>query len=142
MKLKQSVITLIAGALFGTGLALSGMTDPARVRGFLDVTGSWDPTLVFVMAGALLVFGLGMRLLRKSRAGAGWFGTTLPRVEDEPITWRLIAGSALFGIGWAIGGFCPGPGLANLGALRPEALVFVPAMVLGMLAARFVFRAE
>ena len=142
MKRAQLAVVLAAGALFGVGLAISGMTDPARVRGFLDVAGAWDATLMFVMIGALLTYGLGMFVLRRQRNGAGWFGKKLPRVEDEPINARLIIGSALFGVGWAMGGFCPGPALANLAALRPEALVFVPAMAVGMLIARFAFGAD
>lgn len=142
MKRAQLAVVLAAGALFGVGLAISGMTDPARVRGFLDVTGAWDATLMFVMVGALLTYGLGMLIVRRRRNGAGWFGVKLPRIEDEPINARLIIGSVLFGIGWAMGGLCPGPALANLGALRPEALVFVPSMAVGMLIARFAFGAD
>lgn len=142
MKRSQLALVFGAGGLFGFGLALSGMTDPARVRGFLDVTGAWDPMLVFVMIGALTTYGVGMLLLRRMRNGEGWFGTQLPQIEDEPIRARLIIGSAVFGIGWALGGFCPGPALANLGALRPEALIFVPAMAVGMAIARYAFGAD
>lgn len=142
MKRSQLAIIFAAGLLFGIGLAISGMTDPARVRGFLDVTGAWDPTLLFVMAGALTTYGLGMLIWRRRRNGAGWFGTTLPRAEDEGITAGLIIGSAVFGVGWALGGFCPGPALANLGGLRPEALVFLPAMAIGMLIAHYGFGAD
>lgn len=123
---------LLSGLLCGAGLALSGMANPARVRGFLDITGEWDPTLVFVMAGALSVFGGGMILLRRLRGGAGCFGCRLPAADSGAIRAPLILGAVAFGIGWGLAGFCPGPAIANLGALRAEALVFVPAMALGM----------
>ncbi len=108
--------------LFGAGLAISGMTNPAKVIGFLDVTGNWDPTLAFVMAGAVGVFGLGARLLRG-----------LPAAQSDPVSAPLVAGAVLFGIGWGLSGFCPGPALANLAFLRCEALAFVPAMAIGMI---------
>ena len=136
------VIVGMAGALFGAGLAVSGMTDPARVIGFLDVTGSWDPTLLFVMAGAVLTFGVGLALMRKLRGGQGWFGVRLPTRDSGPVDRPLVIGSLIFGIGWGLAGFCPGPAIANLAALRSEALVFVPAMVVGMLAARVAFRVD
>lgn len=135
---------LIAGSLFGVGLAISGMCDPARVIGFLDVAGDWDPALAFVMGGALGTYALGMFVLRKTRNGAGWFGSRLPRCESDPVNRRLIIGAILFGIGWGLGGFCPGPALANLGALPPrlEALAFVPAMAVGMFLAQRLFGAD
>ena len=132
MKPGKLFLLLMAGALFGSGLAISGMTDPARVIGFLDVFGAWDPALLFVMAGAVGVYGLGMLLLRRIH------GLKLPSAASSPIDRRLVIGAAIFGVGWGLGGFCPGPALANLGALRPEALLFVPAMAIGMfLAQRF-----
>jgi uncharacterized membrane protein YedE/YeeE len=136
------IILLFAGALFGGGLALSGMTDPARVIGFLDVAGDWDPRLMFVMAGALGTYGLGIAVARKKRSGLGWFGNRLPCADKHPINAGLIVGSALFGVGWGLSGFCPGPALANLSAAHSEALVFVPAMALGMLLAQRFFRAD
>jgi len=129
---------LIAGGLFGTGLALSGMTDPARVIGFLDVFGDWDPALLFVMAGAVATYGLGTFALRRF-AGAG---EKLPTTKSEPIDRRLVIGAGIFGVGWGLIGFCPGPALANLGALRIEALIFVLAMVGGMVIAQQVFGAD
>ena len=132
----------VAGALFGAGLALSGMNDPTRVVGFLDVTGTWDPSLVFVMGGAVTTFGLGLIVWRKRTGGRGWFGTMLPGRDHEPVDRRLVVGALIFGIGWGFGGFCPGPGFANLAALRTEALVFVPAMAVGMLLARAGFAAD
>jgi uncharacterized membrane protein YedE/YeeE len=126
-------IILLSGALFGAGLALSGMTDPQRVLDFLDVTGNWDPTLAFVMGSAVCVFAIGWTLLKKR--GVCLFGCKLPDLSADPISKPLILGSALFGIGWGIGGFCPGPALANLGTLRPEAGIFTATMLVGMLLA-------
>jgi Predicted transporter component len=136
------VVILVAGALFGAGLAISGMSNPARVLGFLDLTGAWDPALVFVMAGAVLTFGGGMLFLRSRRRGVGWFGTQLPARDHDPIDRRLIVGALIFGAGWGLAGFCPGPAIANLVALRTDALLFLPAMAVGMLLARFGFHAD
>jgi uncharacterized membrane protein YedE/YeeE len=130
--LPRLILVFIAGGLFGAGLAISGMTDPARVIGFLDVFGKWDPALLFVMAGAVAVYGLGMLTLRHLGRGS----LKLPTAGSSPIERRLVIGAAIFGMGWGWGGFCPGPSLANLGALRVEALVFVPAMAIGMLMAQ------
>lgn len=136
------MVVLLAGFLFGAGLVISGMTDPAKVIGFLDLFGSWDPSLAFVMAGALVTYGGGMVLWRKVSSGRGWFGAMLPIAASDPVNKRLIIGASLFGIGWGISGFCPGPAIASLGALRLEALVFIPTMLIGMLIARFGFRAD
>ncbi|MFT4175791.1 MAG: hypothetical protein QM627_03970 [Luteolibacter sp.] len=135
-------VLLIAGILFGAGLVISGMADPGKVIGFLDLAGNWDPTLAFVMAGALATYGGGMFLWRKISGGRGFFGNSLPSGGNDPVTKRLIAGAVIFGIGWGLSGFCPGPAIVSLGALRLEALVFVPMMLAGMLIARFAFRAE
>ena len=129
MKPAKFVLFLIAGALFGAGLAISGMTDPARVIGFLDVFGRWDPALMMVMVGAVAVYGVGMLILRRCASTR----YILPAAGSSPIDRRLVIGAAIFGVGWGLGGFCPGPALANLGALRVEALVFVPMMAIGML---------
>ena len=128
MKPVKLILVLIAGALFGIGLAISGMTDPARVIGFLDVFGNWDPALMFVMAGAVAVYALGMFVFRQSA-----IRTSLPSTRSSPIDRQLVIGAAIFGVGWGLGGFCPGPALANLSALRVQALVFVPMMAIGML---------
>lgn len=135
---------LIAGVLFGAGLAISGMTDPARVIGFLDVFGKWDPALVFVMAGAVGTYGIGRFAMRKAashRDALQEFGKP-PAARAEPIDRRLVIGAGIFGVGWGLSGFCPGPALANLGALRIEALVFVPAMAIGMVVAQQIFGAD
>jgi len=132
--MKKGALVFLSGFLFGAGLALSGMTDPKRVIDFLDLAGDWDPTLAFVMAGALLVFGMGYFFL-KQKLG-------LPGNPEEPVSRSLIVGSILFGVGWGLGGFCPGPAIANLGAIRMEALVFVPTMALGMVIAQWLQRSR
>jgi uncharacterized membrane protein YedE/YeeE len=138
MKAGRLSLIFLAGALFGTGLAISGMTDPGRVVGFLDVFGAWDPALLFVMAGAVGVYGLGMLILRRFQNQ----NLKLPSTASSPIDRRLVIGATIFGIGWGLGGFCPGPALANLGALRIEALLFVPAMAIGMFLAQRFFGAD
>ena len=138
MKAGKLFVILLAGALFGTGLAISGMTDPGRVIGFLDLFGSWDPALLFVMAGAVGVYGIGMLILRRFENRQ----LKLPSTKSSPIDRRLVIGAGIFGIGWGLGGFCPGPALANLGALRIQALVFVAAMTTGMLLAQRFFGAD
>lgn len=136
------LLLLGAGVVFGLGLGFSGMADPARVIGFLDIAGRWDPTLAFVMAGALATYGLGMLAWRRRTAGKGWFGCALPSAGVQAIDRRLVLGSVIFGVGWGMSGFCPGPAIASLGALRMEALVFVPAMAAGMLIAQRFFGAD
>ena len=138
MKVGRFFLIFLAGALFGTGLAVSGMTDPGRVIGFLDVFGAWDPALLFVMAGAVGVYGLGMLTLRRLQNQ----NLKLPSTVPSPIDRSLILGAAIFGVGWGLGGFCPGPSLANLGVLRIEAVVFVPAMAMGMFLAQRFFGAD
>src|SRR6266576_7062519 len=138
MKAGRLFLIFLAGGLFGTGLAVSGMTDPARVIGFLDVFGAWDPALLFVMAGAVGVYGLGMLILCRVKNR----NLKLPSPTSSPIDRPLVIGAAIFGVGWGLGGFCPGPALANLGALRIEALLFVPAMAIGMFLAQRFFGAD
>jgi uncharacterized membrane protein YedE/YeeE len=138
MRTGKLVLFFAAGGLFGIGLAVSGMTDPGRVIGFLDVFGAWDPALLFVMAGAVGVYGLGMLLLRRFQSR----NLGLPSAASSTIDRRLVTGAAIFGLGWGLGGFCPGPALANLGALQIEALLFVPTMAIGMLLAQRFFRAD
>jgi len=138
MKAGKLVLFFVAGGLFGTGLAVSGMTDPARVIGFLDVFGAWDPALLFVMAGAVGVYGLGMLILCRVKNR----NLKLPSPTSSPIDRPLVIGAAIFGIGWGLGGFCPGPALANLGALRIEALLFVATMAIGMVLAQRFFGAD
>lgn len=121
---------LVSGLLFGAGLTLSGMTDPRRVRGFLDFFGNWDPTLAFVMGGAVIVMALAWRL--RSRMAAPVFGEKFSMPDRTDIDPRLIIGSALFGIGWGIAGLCPGPAVASLALAPMDVLPFVLAMLAGM----------
>lgn len=121
---------IVSGALFGAGLTLSGMTDPARVRGFLDVFGRWDPTLAFVMGGAVIVMAIAWRV--QSRMARPVFGEKFSLPDRRDFDGRLIAGSALFGIGWGMAGLCPGPAVASL-ALSPLSVIpFLAAMLAGM----------
>lgn len=117
-----------SGLLFGLGLILSGMLDPLKVQGFLDVAGAWDPSLAFVMAGAVTVFAMLLRLGRPHPASNG------PRLISQAgrVDAELIVGSLLFGIGWGISGLCPGPALAGLGAGFLPSTVFVICMLFGM----------
>ncbi len=128
------LVNLALGLLFGVGLVVSGMADPARVLAFLDPFGRWDPSLAFVMAGAVLVTFVGYRAAFRQHRPllADHFDLPARRDIDRP----LLVGAALFGIGWGLGGFCPGPALVSLGLGSPGTLVFVPAMLLGMWAAR------
>jgi uncharacterized membrane protein YedE/YeeE len=121
---------LLVGLLFGAGLALSGMTDPARVLGFLDLTGRWDPTLAFVLGSALLPSALAYRWVRRMERPvmAGEFCIPQNRVVES----RLLVGAALFGIGWGLVGLCPGPAIAVLAFGAWQAWLFVAAMAFGM----------
>ncbi len=134
--IRETLIPLASGTIFGAGLTIGGMTDPARVRGFLDLFGEWDPTLAFVMGGAVLVMALAWAVQRKMLRPFLGDGFALPDRSD--ITPRLVGGSALFGIGWAIAGLCPGPGFAALVIAPASAAIFVIAMLGGMLLVRLV----
>jgi hypothetical protein len=132
--MRQLLIALVSGTIFGAGLTIGGMTDPARVRGFLDLFGDWDPTLAFVMGGAVLVMAFAWAVQGKMLRPFFAEGFSLPDRND--LTPRLIGGSALFGIGWGIAGLCPGPGFAALAIAPQSAAIFVAAMLAGMLAVR------
>ncbi len=118
------------GLLFGLGLIVSGMTDPAKVIGFLDLTGDWDPSLAFVMGGAILV-GVFAFAFAKRRA-KDFFGDAIQWPSSTAIDPRLVGGALLFGAGWGLAGFCPGPALVSMAAGVPKALAFVAAMLVGM----------
>lgn len=122
--------SLLAGLVFGLGLIASGMANPAKVLGFLDLAGAWDPSLAFVMAGAIAVGTVAFRVARRRTVSLLGAEMRLPAARD--IDRRLVAGSLLFGIGWGMGGFCPGPALVALGMGEIKALVFVAAMLAGM----------
>lgn len=127
----QIVTALVCGAVFGFGLSLSGMLDPSRVRGFLDVGGAWDPSLAFVLGGAVMVAFAGMAVRRRLRQPAFEVSFHLP--ATTPIDSRLILGSAIFGIGWGMAGLCPGPALASLSLGLAPVVLFVVAMLAGMI---------
>ncbi|MEO5734845.1 MAG: DUF6691 family protein [Rubrivivax sp.] len=122
--------SLLAGLVFGLGLIVSGMANPAKVLGFLDLAGAWDPSLAFVMTGAIAVAALAFALAKKRTVS--FLGAALKLPGSRHIDRRLVIGSVLFGIGWGIAGFCPGPGLVALGMGETQALVFVGAMLAGM----------
>ena len=132
---------LFTAAVFGAGLAIAGMTDPAKIKGFLDLFGSWDPSLAFVMAGAIGAFLVTARLVKmpadKKPEPPFLVGLVLA-VRDR----RLVFGSVAFGIGWGLAGFCPGPALVNLTAGHLEAVVFVVTMLVGMVVAQKGFGAD
>ncbi len=132
--MKAWLAPLLAGVLFGAGLVVGGMTDPENVIGFLDFFGEWKPALIFVMGGAIAVNFVLMRLILRRPAPLFDGQFHLPTRRD--IDPRLVIGSGLFGIGWGLGGFCPGPGIVSAFAGNEDALVFVVAMTLGMFAFR------
>ncbi|WP_417514787.1 DUF6691 family protein [Marinobacter sp.] len=128
--MKSAVASLFAGLLFGLGLIVSGMANPEKVLGFLDIAGLWDPSLAFVMGGAVIVGLLTFTIARKRTLSFLGFNMKVP--GHSHIDKRLIIGGLLFGIGWGIAGICPGPGLVALGAGELKALIFVASMVVGM----------
>ena len=129
---------ILSGLLFGAGLTVSGMTDPERVRGFLDISGNWDPTLAFVMGGAVLVMAIAWRV--RSRMIRPVFAEKFSLPDRKDFDGRLIVGSILFGIGWGIAGLCPGPAIASLALSPSSALPFVAAMLAGMLLQRVIMQ--
>ncbi len=124
------LIALSAGLIFGLGLIAGGMTDPAKVKGFLDLFGAWDPSLALVMGGAIAVGVFAFAAGRKR--SLSWTGEHMEIPGNTVIDARLLGGGVLFGIGWGIGGFCPGPALVALGSGMAEAGIFVAAMLAGM----------
>ena len=139
MTMKFSIAALLSGALFGLGLAMSGMTDPRIVLGFIDVFGDFDPTLAFVLGGAVTTTALLFRLVL--RRGSPVLADTFQLSNLKQVDHKLLGGAALFGIGWGIAGYCPGPALAGLGIGSVEALWFIPAMLAGIVLHRLVNRA-
>lgn len=126
----QRVIEFVLGLLFGVGLLISGMTDPSKVQGFLDVAGAWDPSLALVMGGGVMVGLLGFTWAKKKHSS--FSGTPLQWPEMTQIDRPLVLGSLMFGTGWGLAGFCPGPALVAMAAGNDKALVFVLAMMAGM----------
>src|SRR3954453_19525735 len=128
------LFSLIAGVIFGAGLSIADMVNPARVVNFLDVAGNWDPTLACVMAGALAVTALGYRWV--FRRNAPLLGAKFHLPTQTQIDLPLVGGAALFGVGWGLAGMCPGPALTDLVTFEAKVLAFVAAMLIGMIAAR------
>jgi uncharacterized membrane protein YedE/YeeE len=136
----QLFIVYLIGLLFGLGIVISGMANPAKVINFFDLAGTWDPSLAFVMIGALVITFVGYRMVlrRPAPVFSNRFGLPANNQIDRP----LIAGSAIFGVGWGISGFCPGGALPALGTGKPEVLLFVAAMILGIFVAKLLKRIE
>jgi len=128
--------SLLAGLVFGVGLLLSGMTNPAKVQNFLDVFGAWDPSLAFVMGGAIAVTATGFALLRRG-AQTPLFGHAFGWPERTDVDMPLVLGAGLFGVGWGLGGLCPGPALASVPSGNLGVLGFVVAMLIGLTAPRW-----
>lgn len=124
----------VAGLLFGLGLAVSGMTDPARVLGFLDIAGAWDPTLMFVLGGAVITTFIGYRLVYMR--GRPLFGNSFQLPSKQELDVKLLGGAALFGIGWGLSGYCPGPAIASVGGLSLPLFAMLVAMVVGWFLAK------
>lgn len=124
------LVGLVSGLIFGIGLILGGMTDPMKVKAFLDIGGAWDPSLAFVMGGGVAVAAAAFAVARRRQRA--WTGASMEIPTSRVIDLRLIGGGLLFGVGWGIGGFCPGPALVALGSGMGEAAVFTVAMVAGM----------
>jgi hypothetical protein len=136
----QTLLAGLCGIVFGVGLAVSGMTNPAKVLAFLDVFGRWDPTLAFVMAGAVAVSAAGYAVAR--RRERAWLGGAFGIPTRRDLDARLLGGAALFGVGWGLVGLCPGPALASLGRGSGEVTLFVGAMLAGIALHRLATRAR
>ena len=136
----RSIANLLAGLIFGLGLLISGMANPAKVQNFLDLAGTFDPSLIFVMAGAVMVTFAGYRLVLRRPRPVLAERFYLPTAKD--IDARLVGGAALFGIGWGLSGFCPGPAIVSLPLLATGTLIFVPAMLAGIAVARLLMQGK
>jgi uncharacterized membrane protein YedE/YeeE len=132
--MNRTLVAFLAGLTFGVGLIVAQMTNPAKVIGFLDITGSWDPSLALVMAGAVSVFGAAYWLSRARPTPV--LGPQFVLPAQQEITWQLVVGSLIFGAGWGLGGFCPGPAVVSAAFGDPRVWVFLAAMLAGM----FLFR--
>lgn len=132
----RTFLTFLTGALFGTGIAMSGMANPAKVINFFDVAGTWDPSLAFVMGGAVIVTFIGYGLVMQ-RPGP-IYEPTFDVPTNRKLDAKLLSGAAIFGVGWGIAGFCPGGALPALGTLDSRVVIFVGALIAGMLATRFI----
>ena len=135
-----ALAAFVAGLIFAVGLAISGMTQPGKVAAFLDIFGNWDPSLAFVMMGAIAVHAVLYRMIRQRSTPL--FAATFAIPTRSDLDPRLIGGAALFGIGWGMGGFCPGPAVTSLASGHPAVIIFVAAMLAGMLLYRLVDKTE
>lgn len=131
----QAGIALLVGTLFALGLGISGMTQPQKVIGFLEIGPGWNPALIFVMLAAIPIHFLAYRFIKGQRAP--FLDSKFHFPEKQEISKALVIGSGLFGIGWGLGGYCPGPAIASLGGGSFDAVIFVSAMIAGMLLTRF-----
>lgn len=131
----KQIFALLSGFVFGLGLIISGMANPAKVLNFLDVFGTWDPSLAFVMGGAIAVTAPGFALLFRKRQ-TPYFESTFHMPSRNDLEPKLLTGAVIFGVGWGLGGFCPGPALTALPVAATGTLIFVPFMVVGMWIAR------
>ena len=131
--IRYSFFSFLSGLLFALGLSVSGMTEPGKVIGFLNITRSWDPSLVFVMGGAVITYFILFRLIHKRSAPLFALQFSIPERKD--IDLPLLGGAVLFGIGWGLGGFCPGPAVASIFTGKPNVLLFAGSMILGMVVA-------
>lgn len=134
--MKNAIAALAVGFVFAIGLGISGMTQPSKVIGFLDLFGHWDPSLVFVMLGAIAVHFLTYKLIRRRTSPLFSMQWHVPTKKD--VTPALVIGSTLFGVGWGLGGFCPGPAVTSLASLESRPLIFVISMLVGMYLSKFV----
>lgn len=125
----RNLVAFFVGSLFGTGLLISGMTDTRKVQGWLDIFGNWDPTLAFVMGGAIVPMAIAWRL---TKGRSAFLGGPFPNPSDPRIDRRIVVGSVLFGAGWGLSGLCPGPAIASLSFGGISGLVFAIAMIAGM----------
>jgi len=132
--MRNNLSAAIVGFIFALGLGLSGMTQPEKVIGFLDVLGDWNPALMFVMAGAILVHSVSYKLIRKKQSPL--FSDKWHVPDRRDVTPALVVGGTVFGFGWGLGGYCPGPAVTSLASLQPEPFIFVASMAAGMLAFR------
>lgn len=136
--MKQTAIALAAGLLFGAGLAVSGMADPQRVQAFLDLFGTWDPTLAFVMGGAMVPMAIAWTIQRRMAAPVAAQKFELPGTTG--MDRKLAIGALIFGAGWGIGGLCPGPAIADLAIAPAPAAMFIAAMLAGMAVHKFAIK--
>lgn len=134
--MKKTIVAFVVGFIFALGLGLSGMTNPNKVVGFLDLFGSFDPSLIFVMVGAIVVHFITYRIIRKRPSPVFEKEWLVPTKKD--ITPALILGSFIFGVGWALGGYCPGPALTSLSSLQTQPFIFIASMAVGMILFKFI----